>query len=138
MAALAKAGYANLYEDEMAMLLSAQTSRGWLRTRRALYNQDHFLQKVGEGVRRLGQGVLHVMQAGSTRSAVFKVFLGALRQKYGRVTFVTDNARSHKSQLIQKYLKSTGGDVVLVCLPLYTPQPKPHRDAVVDDQGPVG
>ena len=73
----------------------------------------------------LGRGVLHPMQADSTRSAVFKVFLEALRQKYGRVAFVTDNARSHKSRLIQKYLKSAGGDVVLVCLPPYTPQLNP-------------
>ena len=86
----------------------------------------------------LGRGVLHVMSAGSTKSEVFKVFLEALRQKYGRVTFVADNATSHKSQLIQKCLKSTGGDVVLVCLPPYTPQPKPHRGAVADDQGPAG
>ena len=50
MDALAEAGYASFYEDEMAMLLSAQTGRGWLRTRRARDNQDHLLQKVGEGV----------------------------------------------------------------------------------------
>ena len=73
----------------------------------------------------LGRGVLHLMQADSTRSAVFKVFLEALRQKYGRVAFVTDNARSHKSKLIQKYLKSAGGDVVLIYLPPYTPQLNP-------------
>ena len=73
----------------------------------------------------LGRGVLHLMPAGSTRSAVFKVFLEALRQKYGRVAFVTDNARSHKSRLIQKYLKSAGGDVILTCLPPYTPQLNP-------------
>ena len=30
MDALAKLGYVNFYEDEMTMLLSAQTSRGWL------------------------------------------------------------------------------------------------------------
>ena len=73
----------------------------------------------------LARGVLHVMPASSTKSEVFKVFLEALRQKYGRVAFVTDNARSHKSQFIQKYLESTGGDVVLVCLPPYTPQLNP-------------
>ena len=73
----------------------------------------------------LGRGVLYVMQVGSTRSAVFKVFLEALRQKYGRVAFVTDNARSHKSQLIQEYLESTGSDVVLMYLPPYTPQLNP-------------
>ena len=65
------------------------------------------------------------MAARSTKSEVFKVFLEALRQKYGKVAFVTDNAGSHKSKLIQKYLRSTGGDVVLIYLPPYTPQLNP-------------
>ena len=66
--------------------------------------------------------------ADSTRSTVFKVFLEAFRQKYGKVAFVTDNAASHKSHLIQEYLKSTGGDMVLIYLPPHTPQLNPmHR-----------
>ncbi len=48
--ALARAGYVNFYEDEMTMLLSAQTSRGWLWTRRPRDDKDHILQEVGEGV----------------------------------------------------------------------------------------
>ena len=69
--------------------------------------------------------MLHVMAARSAKSKVFKVFLEALRQKYGKVAFVTDNAKSHKSKLIQDYLKSTGGDVVLIYLPPHTPQLNP-------------
>jgi transposase len=38
---------------------------------------------------------------------------------------VTDNATSHKSRLIREYLESTGGDVVLMYLPPYTPQLNP-------------
>ena len=56
---------------------------------------------------------------------MFKVFLEALRQKYGKVAFVTDNAASHKSHLIKKYLKDTGSDVVLIYLPPHTPQLNP-------------
>ena len=40
---------------------------------------------------------------------------------------MTDNAASHKSDLIKKYLKSTDGDVVLICLPPYTPQLNPIK-----------
>ena len=65
------------------------------------------------------------MQADSTRSTMFKVLLEALRQKYGKVAFVTGNAAPHKSELIKKYLKSTGGDVILIYLPPYTPQLNP-------------
>ena len=49
----------------------------------------------------------------------------ALRQKYDKVVFVTDNAKSHDSKLIKDYLKLAGGDVVLIYLPAYTPQLNP-------------
>ena len=65
------------------------------------------------------------MQADSTKSTMFKAYPEALRQKYGKVAFVTDNAASHKSHLIKKYLKDAGGDVVLIYLPPYTPQLNP-------------
>ena len=48
--------------------------------------------------------MLHVMAADLLKSSVFKVFLEALHQKYGKVAFITDNAKSHKSKLIQEYL----------------------------------
>ena len=43
MDAPAKAGSASFYEDEMTMLLSAQTGRGWLRTRWPRDDKDHLL-----------------------------------------------------------------------------------------------
>lgn len=38
---------------------------------------------------------------------------------------MVDNASYHKSHIIQKYLESTGGEVVLIYLPPYTPQLNP-------------
>ena len=38
---------------------------------------------------------------------------------------MTDNAQSHKSQIIRECPESTGGDVVLIYLPPYTPQLNP-------------
>ena len=73
----------------------------------------------------LSRGVLHLMPAGSTRSTVFKVFLEALRQKYGKMALMTDNASPHKSQIIRECLESAGGDAVLMCLSPYTPQTNP-------------
>ena len=125
MDTLARAGYVNFYEDEMTMLLAAQTGRGWLPRGGRETARTTFSRRLVKVFGALGRGVLHVMQAGSTRSGVFKIFLEALRQKYGRVAFVTDNASSHKSRLIREYLESTGGDVVLMYLPPYTPQLNP-------------
>ena len=123
--ALAKLGFVNFYQDEMTMLLSAMTSRGWLPRGGHETIKTTFSRRSVKVFGALGKGVLHVMQADSTKSTVFKVFLEALRQKYGKVAFVTDNAASHKSELIQKYLKDAGGDVVLIYLPPYTPQLNP-------------
>ena len=67
MGALGKLGFVNFYQDEVTMLLSAMTSRGWLRTRRPRDDKDHILQEVGKVFGALGKGVLHVMQADSTR-----------------------------------------------------------------------
>ena len=107
------------------MLLAAQTGRSWLprggcETPNATFSRI-YLKVFGA----LGRDMLHVMAAGSAKSSVFKVFLEALHQKYGRVAFVTDNAKSHRSKLVQEYLESTGGDMVLIYLPPYTPQLNP-------------
>ena len=85
-----------------------------------------------------GRDALHVMAARSTKSEAFKVFLEALRQKYGRVAFVTDNAKSHKSKLIQDCLKSTGGDVCPGMPAPVHPAAEPHRDTVADHKGSAG
>ena len=125
MDALAKAGYTNFYEDEMTMLLAAQKGRSWLPRGGRETLKTTFSRRSLKVFGALGKDMLHVMAASSTKSSVFKVFLEALRQKYGRVAFVTDNAKSHRSKLIQEYMESTGGDVVLIYLPPYTPQLNP-------------
>ena len=66
MDALAKAGYTNLYEDETAMLLAAQTGRSWLprggrQTPNATFSRI-YLKVFGA----LGRDMLHVMAANST------------------------------------------------------------------------
>ena len=38
---------------------------------------------------------------------------------------MTDNAKSHDSKLVKDCLKLADGDMVLICLPAYTPQLNP-------------
>ena len=75
---------------------------------------------------RTGGGVPHLMPTDSARSGVFKVFPEALRQKYGQVALVTENASSHKSKLSKRCPESAGGDVPMY-LPPYTPQLNPPK-----------
>ena len=138
LSALAKAGYTNFYEDEETVLLAAQTGRGWLPRGGRETIKTTFSRRSLKVFGALGRGTLHVMAARSTKATVFKVFLEALRQKYGKVAFVTDNAASHKSKLVQEYLESTGGDV---CPGMPVPvhhAAEPHRDTVADDKGAAG
>ena len=122
---LSKDGYTFFYEDEMTMRLAAAAAKGWLPRGGRETVKTTFCKRSLKVFGALGRNMLRLMPASSTRSSVFKIFLEALRQKYGKVVFVTDNAKSHDSKLIKDYLKQTGGDVVLIYLPAYTPQLNP-------------
>ena len=74
MDALARAGYASLYGDEMTMLLSAQTSRGWLPRGGRETIRTTFSRRSVKVFGALGRGVLHVMKASSIRSEVLRYF----------------------------------------------------------------
>ena len=125
MDALAKEGYTIFYEDEMSVKLAAQASRGWMLRGGNETVKTSFSKKSVKVVGALGQDKLHVMPCDSTNSNTFKIFIEALYQKYGKLVFVVDNASYHKSHTIQEYLKSKGGEVILIYLPPYTPQLNP-------------
>ena len=59
-------------------------------------------------------------------SDTFIDFLKMLQETYPRFVYVLDNASCHRSEKVNRFIESTGGDIVLVFLPPYTPQPQPH------------
>ena len=73
----------------------------------------------------LGKDNLCVMPCESTNSKTFKIFAEALHQEHGKVVVVLDSAPYHKSHIIQEYIRSTGGEVILMYLLSYTPQLSP-------------
>ena len=52
-------------------------------------------------------------------------FLKTLQETYPKFVYVLDNASCHRSEKTNKFIGSTGGDIVLVFLPPYTPQLNP-------------
>ena len=52
-------------------------------------------------------------------------FLKILQKSYKKFVLILDNASCHKSVMVEEFIKSTGGDIVLVFLPPYTPQLNP-------------
>ena len=117
--------YTLLYQDEATVMLAAATTRGWMPRGGRATVKVGFSKKPVKVFGALGKNKIHVMPAGAANSKVFKIFLEALRQYYGHVIFVIDNASYHKSYFIQDYIKSTNGDVILIYLPPYTPQLNP-------------
>lgn len=122
----AAAGHIVFYQDEMTVRLAAVSARGWMPRGASLTVKTGFFSKKSIKVFGvLGRDRLHVMPAGAANSTTFRIFLEALRQEYGKVTFITDNASYHKSRYVRDYLESTNGDVMLIHLPPYTPQLNP-------------
>ena len=66
---------------------------------------------------------LHFCDRANSDNVIF--LLESLRNKYGKIFVICDNAKAHKSRDIRNYLKRTGGKVILWYLPPYTPQQNP-------------
>ena len=58
-------------------------------------------------------------------SDTFIDFLKVLQETYPKFVYVLDNASCHRSEKVNRFIGSTGGDIVLVFLPPYTPQLNP-------------
>ena len=58
-------------------------------------------------------------------SETFVEFLKGLRQEYGRLVTLLDNASYHRYGAVNEFVKSTCGEIKLAYLPPYTPQLNP-------------
>ncbi len=52
----------------------------------------------------------------------FVDMLGHLHLKHGKIIVFLDNASYHKSKMVNDFVDSYDGDIVLVYLPVYTPE----------------
>ena len=60
-----------------------------------------------------------------TNSKTFVGFLKEMRQEYGRLVILLDNASYHKYRVVDEFVKSTCGEIKLVYFLPYTPQLNP-------------
>ena len=75
----------------------------------------------------LCDGKFHHQFQKSANSPNFILILKHLREVYGKMFVILDNARAHKSKAIQECPASTNGDVVLRHLPPHTPHTPQHN-----------
>ncbi len=71
-----------------------------------------------------GRGRIHV-KVEKTNSETFVEFLKELRDEYGRLVILLDNASYHRYKAVGEFIRSTRGEIRLVYLPPYTPQLNP-------------
>ena len=85
----------------------------------------NFSRKTLKVIGALCDGKFHYQFQDSANSDNLILMLERLRELYGKVFVILDNARAHKSKKVQEYLNRTNGDVVLWYLPPHSPQHNP-------------
>ena len=111
--------------DSAGIVNSPQPKRGLRRAGAKDVIGTNYSKQTLKVIGALGVDVLHIRFQDRAESDNAIAMLEELRQKYGRVLVVCDNAKAHKSQRMNDYLNSVNGDVVLWYLPPHTPQHNP-------------
>ena len=87
--------------------------------------KTNFHTATTKAIGALGEDQIELDFCKSISSESVINLLEKLRSKHGRIFVICDNASAHKSKMIQEYLESKRGEVVLWYLPPYTPQHNP-------------
>ena len=120
-------GYAVLAVDEAGVMRGTSPGYGW----RQAKSRDEVRTGFSTKAVRLFRGAWHGTGSTSrpwrrTNSKTFVGFLKELRQEYGRMVILLDNAAYHKYRVVDEFVKSTCGEIKLVYLPAIHPATQPR------------
>ena len=118
-------GYAVLVVDETGITRETSPGYGWRQAKSRDEVRAWFSTKAVRLFGALGRGRIHVKAVERTNSVTFVEFLKELRQEYGRLIILLDNASYHRYRAVNEFVKSTCGEIKLAYLPPYTPQLNP-------------
>ena len=118
-------GYAVLAVDEAGVVRGTSPGYGWLQAKSRDEACTGFSTKAVRLFGALGRDRIHVKAVERTNSETFVEFLKELRQEYGRLIILLDNASYHRYRAVNEFVKSTCGEIKLAYLPPYTPQLNP-------------
>ena len=107
------------------MRLGACGRYGWMLKADGCEVGVGFSTKETRIIRALGPDAVHMKVVDSISAETFVEFLKELRQIYKKFVMFLESLSAHKAVKVSEYVKSTGGDIVLVYLPKYTPQLNP-------------
>ena len=118
-------GYAILCGDEVACQKWSDGGYAW-RTRGGYDTVDvSFSTATVKMFGALGRKGHHIRVVDALNSDTFMDFLKMLQETYPKFVYVLGNASCHRSEKVNRFTGSTGGDIVLVFLPPYAPQLNP-------------
>ena len=118
-------GYAMLAVDEAGVMRGTSLGYGWRQAKSRDEVRTGFSTKAVRLFGALGRDRIHVKAVERTNSETLVEFLKELRQEYGRLIILLDNASCHRYKAVNEFVKSTCGEIKLAYLPPYTPQLNP-------------
>ena len=118
-------GYAMLAVDEAGVMRETSPGYGWRQAKSRDEVRAGFSTKAVRLFVALGRDRIHVKAMERTNSETFVEFLKELRQEYGRLIILLDNASYHRYRAVNEFVKSTCGEIKLAYLPPYTTQLNP-------------
>ena len=118
-------GYAVLAVDEASVMRGTSPGYGWRQAKSRDEVRTGFSTKAVRLSGALGRDRIHVKAVERTNSKTLVEFLKELRQEYGRLVILLDNASYRRYRAVNEFVKSTCGEIKLAYLPPYTPQLNP-------------
>ncbi len=122
---LAVLGYVIMALDEASCLVGGWNGYGWLPVGGRETIPMSWSKKSVRLMGVLGNGWFHIAIVESANSDTLKSFLDRVREGVDALVVVMDNVSYHKSESMDRYESDSGGALVRVFLPKYTPQLNP-------------
>ena len=118
-------GYAVLAVNEAGVMRGTSPGCGWRQAKSRNEVRTGFSTKAVRLFGALGRDRIHVKAVERTNSETFVEFLKELRQEYGRLVILLDNASYHRYRVVNEFVKSTCGEIKLAYLQPCAPQLNP-------------
>ena len=115
-------GYAILCGDEVGVLRWNSGGYGWRRTGGDDATEITYSKQSVKLFGALGEDGFYIRPTDELNSEAFIGYLKELQEIYHKFAIILDNAVYHKSGMVDKFIESTGEDIVPVFLPPHTPQ----------------
>ena len=121
----AREGYYIATQDETHVLRCQSPDYAWRHSDAKAQTESSYSRESVSIFGMLGKDGHHMMITDSANATEFIKFLKEILRIHPKIVLVLDNASYHKAKIVQEFVESTNGALILVWLPAYTPQLNP-------------